>query len=1089
MYFINYSIKMPKSGVIACLICLLLFCYLISNAQLQFSQRTTINQLETGFAKIPDHIQTTVYWYWISDNISKEGVVKDLEAMKKVGINRAFIGNIGFEGGMPYGKIKLFSPEWWDVLHTALKTATRLNITIGIFNSPGWSQSGGPWVKSAQSMRYLASTQINVSGPLKLARHLSTPGQDFQDVKVIAYPAPASETVNSRVEGIQVSASAQMGNLKNLIDGNDRTVVTLTNSIPLFLDFTLREAAAIKSLKFEINSPTLIEGDILVKINNTFEILKHFVIDRSNPNVSVGFRPYGAAAFSLPESRAREYRIILYKFSPETNISEITFSETPVVENYIEKSLAKMWQDPYPQWTAYQWFPTSRNCSSSGIIKPSAVKDISQYMNAKGLLEWQVPPGKWIIERTGMLSTSAKNGPASPEGSGLETDKMSKKHIAAHFEAFLGEIIRRIPAEDRKTWKVTVEDSYEVGSQNWTDDFIEKFKSAYSYDPVPFIPVLNGRVVGSADQSERFLWDLRRLVADLVAYEYVGGLREISHKYGLTTWLENYGHFGFPGEFLQYGGQSDEVSGEFWSEGDLGDIENRAAASTAHIYGKNKVSAESFTSGGPAYSRYPALMKRRADRFFTEGINNTLLHVYIQQPDDHPLPGKHTWFGNDFNRLNTWFYDMDIFIDYLKRCNMLLQQGNYIADVAYFIGEDAPKMTGVRNPALPLGYSFDYINAEVIKTRLDVKDGKLFLPDGMSYKILVLPKLETMRPELLLRIKELVLKGAVVLGPRPSRSPSLQNYNAADADVQKVAAELWADIDGRNVKEHHLGKGVVLDGMDMEEAFKYLNVIPDFKSGPLDSLLFIHRTLKDGEVYFVSNQKNTKVNVSPEFRCSDKIPELWDPLTGKMYPLPEYTQSATTTKVPLYLAPAGSAFIIFRKPGFRKASIGSNNPPVKRTLFLTDEWLVKFDPKMRGPSGPIIFKELVDWSQVSNDSIKYYSGTATYQKDFVITKLASGIKVYLDLGTVGVIAKVKLNGINVGGVWTAPYQLDITAAIKPGKNSLAIKVVNTWENRLIGDQRLPINQRKTKLYYNEWYFPNSPLKFSGLLGPVKIEIK
>jgi len=268
---------------------------------------------------------------------------------------------------------------------------------------------------------------------------------------------------------------------------------------------------------------------------------------------------------------------------------------------------------------------------------------------------------------------------------------------------------------------------------------------------------------------------MRRLVANKVAYDYVGGLRDVSHKHGLTTWLEYYGHWGFPGEFLMYGGQSDEIGGEFWSEGELGDIENRAATSSGHIYGKTKIWAESNTAGRRAFSRYPATIKQRGDRFFAEGINATLLHVYITQPYEDKAPGVNARFGNEFNRKNTWFSQIDVYIQYLKRVNYMLQQGLNVADVAYFIGEDAPKMTGVTDPALPVGYQFDYMNAEVIEKYMTVKDGLLTFPHGTQYKIMVLPKLETMRPELLTRIKQLVHDGAVVLGPFPTRSPSLHH--------------------------------------------------------------------------------------------------------------------------------------------------------------------------------------------------------------------------------------------------------------------------------------------------------------------------
>lgn len=297
-----------------------------------------------------------------------------------------------------------------------------------------------------------------------------------------------------------------------------------------------------------------------------------------------------------------------------------------------------MFQTPLPYWHEYQWSVQPEVGDPSLVIDPGKVLDISAFLQGDRLI-WKAPAGEWTILRTGMLPTGVTNSPADPEATGLEIDKMSRKHVEAHFEAFMGEIYRRIPAEDRACWKVVVQDSYETGGQNFTDDFLSEFQARYGYDPLPFLPAYEGYVVGSEDRSDRFLWDLRRLIADKVAYDYVGGLRDVCHKYGLTTWLENYGHWGFPGEFLQYGGQSDEIGGEFWSFGDLGNIENRAASSCGHIYGKQKISAESFTSGGTPFSCYPAMMKQRGDRFFTEGINNTLLHVYISQPSEEREPG------------------------------------------------------------------------------------------------------------------------------------------------------------------------------------------------------------------------------------------------------------------------------------------------------------------------------------------------------------------------------------------------------------------------------------------------------------------
>lgn len=1086
------SLNFPKTRLLSALKIAFLCLWLVIldpykiKAQSKFHPHQ-IDALESGFLTIPDSIQTSVYWYWVSGNISNEGVIRDLEAMKKVGINRAFIANVTW-GEKNAGKIKLFTLEWWDILHTALKTAARLGIEIGIFNCPGWSQSGGPWVKPEQSMRYLTSSETVIEGPLLIHKKLELPNPVFQDVKVIAYPAPKDYGTDMNDLKLQVSSVPLLKDLNNLTDSNWNSIFNFPAEKQFTLNFSTEKLYTARSLLIYTDPvPTRLEGDIQVKVNNTYQTIKHFVIDRTNPNLKNGFIPYGPAAISISPTIAKDFRLIFSDFSANSGIAEIKFSSVPLVENYLEKTLGKMWPDGFVNWYAYQWQPQPVITDQAYIVDPGKVLDISNYMLADGTLNWQVPPGKWIIERTGMTSTLVRNVHAAPEGTGLETDKMSAAHIAAHFDAFLGEIMRHIPPEDRKTWKVAVGDSYETGSQNWSDQFIEKFKLTYSYDPLPYIPVLHGKVVGSADQSDRFLWDLRRLIADDVAKEYVGGLRDISHKNGLTTWLENYGHYGFPGEFLQYGGQSDEVSGEFWNEGDKGIIENRAAASCAHIYGKIKVSAESFTTTDNYFMNYPATLKQRLDRSFTEGINNTLLHVYIQQAYEDKMPGMNAYFGTEFNRKNTWFYDMDDFLKYIKRCNLLLQQGKYVADVAYFISEDAPKMTGIQEPALPHGYSFDYINGEVIKTRLTVQNGNLVLPDGMKYRILVLPKLETMRPELLAKIKELVSEGAVVLGPKPSRSPSLQNFGKADLEVRQLAAKLWGNINASTIKINHYGKGMVIDGMNLQEVLKLTNVIPDFKTNPADSALFIHRKLKNGSIYFISNQKNESIQINPEFRLSGKSPELWDATTGNVRDLPDYTQTAYSTSVPLELAPYESVFVVFRKHSDAKKNDYLNYPKSVREIDIKGKWLVNFDTDLRGPSKPVVFEKLEDWIKNKEDSIKYYSGTAYYHHSFEFSKVKKRERVLLDMGSVIAIAKVKVNGIPVGGVWTAPYKIDITSALKPGRNEMEIKVVNNWANRLIGDSKLPGQPRTTWTYYIP-HDPNATLQSSGLKGPVRLKI-
>lgn len=1061
-----------------------LFIVFLSGCQ---GSKKDFSGIETGFVSPPDSIRISVYWFWVSDNISREGVIKDLEAMKKAGIGRAFIAFIGLQE-TPYGPVKMFSEEWWDILHAALRTAGELDIEIGIFNSAGWSQSGGPWVKPEQSMRYLAASDTLLRGPQSRPVRLSTPGNGFRDVRVLAFRKPDGygESVADRKPVVHTRPGLR--NTEHLFDNDPRTYTEIPAAEETVIDivctggYTARNLAiypAERNMSFDV----ILEAET----GGTFQPVKSFRVDRSNTALNVGFIPFAPVVESFPETTAKIFRLRIVNPSRGAAIAGIDLSGSMKVARYPEKTLAKMHPTPLPPWEEYQWERPGEMEREGLAVNEQDILDISGYLTAEGILDWPVPEGEWVVLRCGMLPTGVTNTPASPESIGPEVDKMSKEHAVQHFDSFLGEIYRRIQAEDRRTWRVAVMDSYEVGGQNWTDDFTDSFKERFHYDPTPYIPTMFGHVVGSRDRSERFLWDLRRFIADQVAYGYVGGFREASNHHGLRLWLENYGHWGFPAEFLQYGGQADEVAGEFWAEGDLGNIENRAASSAAHIYGKNIVYSESFTAAGNTFGRYPAMLKKRGDRFFTEGVNSTLLNTSIQQPDDR-APGVNALFGTEFNRLNTWFGDMDLFVDYLKRCNFMLQQGTYVADVAYFIGEDAPKMTGVQDPPLPRGYSFDYINAEVILTRLSVRDGYFVLLDGMRYRLLVLPPLETMTPGLLAKIEQLVKAGGAVLGPKPQRSPSLTNYGSADQEVRRLSTNLWGEIDREKTRINRYGAGLVMDGMTIQEALDELRIIPDMQLHESDSVLFIHRRMDNGDIYFLSNQSARKTCISPAFRTVGKIPELWNAIDGSIRELPDFIQNEARTTVPLELDGYESAFIVFRQPGRKKekSGDGKNYPDPLQVITHSVPWTVTFDPASRGPEKPVVFNRLTDWSQFPDTSVAYYSGTATYQSVLYIPEIRlSGSRMELDLGEVVALAKVTLNGEYVGGVWTAPYCLDITDVVRPGENTLEIHVVNTWPNRLIGDQHLPASQRRTHTYINP-YTADSSLHKAGLLGPVTV---
>lgn len=1072
---------------------------LLFSGCLLFFLITACNQLShsgsalvSGFKSPPDSVKLNIYWYWINGNISEEGVTKDLVSMAKAGIGRAYIGNIGLatKHGDSANQVKLFSDEWWAITEQAFKAADSLGIQIGMFNSPGWSQSGGPWVKPTEAMRYLSQTSFEVEGPAILKKHLKVPDSNFQRTTVLAFPTPKLSHI--KLPAPHITSNLPVRDAANLTDGNKTTVClfpkTPADEPTLYLDLKWNKTITARSLLL-YSAPVSFKTEVQLQVKEDagFKTIKSFQFDRTNANKNVGFLPYSPVVVSFPKVQGKKFRLIFSHLSGHGALSEIKLTPKPYLGRFVEKQLGKMFQTPHPMWNAYRWPESQVEYEKMFMINPDSVLDITAHVSNDGILNWKAPSGHWTVMQLGMIPTGVTNAPATPEATGLEIDKMNKDDLKNHFDAFIGKILTRIPAEDRKAFQYVVADSYETGSENWTDGIADDFKKRYGYSPLPWLPVLAGQIVGSTEQSNRFLWDLRRLVADRVSYQYVGGLRELSHKHGLKLWLENYGHWGFPGEFLQYGGQADEVSGEFWAEGDLGDIELKDAASAAHIYGKNKIYAESFTAAGQTFQRYPGSLKRRGDWAFTKGVNSTLLHVYISQPHDNPKPGINAWFGTDFNRKNTWFNMAKPYFDYLRRCNFMLQQGRPVEDVAYYIGEDAPKMTGIQDPELPYGYSYDWINAEVIENKMQVKNGHLVLPDGISYKLLVLPPEKTMRPRVLKSIMKLVKEGANIIGSRPERSPSLQNYPDADKEVKELADKLWQNCDGEKIKMVHYGKGKVMDGMTMEEAFKQLEAIPDFQLKSNQPVLYTHRSTSKAEIYFITNQSDSAIHISPSFRVTNRQPEWWDAVTGTTRNLPRFTQNEKSTTVPIRLEAAQSGFVVFeKKQGIDKAS-AANFPKEEPVINVTGPWEVTFDTAMRGPVRPVTFEQLTDWSKRPEDSIKYYSGTAVYETTFNMSNVSKDSIFYLNLGKVKVIAKVTLNGKDVGSVWTSPRQVNITNAIKKGDNRLKIKVVNTWVNRLIGDSKLPPEKRETFADVNP-YTPDSPLQPSGLIGPVVVGV-
>ncbi|WP_139959684.1 glycosyl hydrolase [Flavicella sediminum] len=1072
-------------------IIIVLFALIFNSCETSKEDKLDLEKLKAGFITPTDDNTLWCYWYWIGDDISKDGITKDLEAMKAAGIGGALIGNINPDE--KDGKVPMLSEEWWSHMVHAVNEGKRIGVDIGAFNCPGWSQSGGPWVKSDMAMRYVTYSEVKLEGGKNIDVQLAQPFEEFQDTYVLAFPSIKAEGITSSQKSTKIVIKPTVKNGNNLTDGNNNSVTSFANKVGKYeVELTTKNEIVANSLHLIPGQKNMfLKAEVFAMTDGKYKKIKTFTVDRRKLTPNVGADKYAHLVISLPGVKSNRFKVIFKQLNKGNaaqqkqswDLGELVISEASGMESFARKSLAKMHPTPFPAWNSYKW-DQQKDVDASLKVGSNDVIDISDKMDASGKLSWNAPAGNWTVQRFGMTPTGTKNSPSAPQGKGYEVDKANKALAQYHYSQFIGEFLKRIPEESKSAFKYVIADSYEMGSQNWTDGYEAKFEAKFGYNPKKYLPVFTGRIVGSVEESERFLWDLRRSIADAVAYEYTGGLREASNKDNLQLWLENYGHWGFPSEFLMYGGQSDLVSGEFWNEGTLGDIECKSASSAAHIYGKNRVSAEAFTAGNRSYVRHPAMLKKRGDWSLTEGINHFVLHLYIHQPDDARVPGVNAWFSTEFNRHNTWFKKSKSYFDYLRRSQHMLQQGKYAADVCYFIGEDAPIMTGVRNPELPKGYSYDYINAEVIINGMSVKDGKLVLPDGMTYSLMVLPPFDTMRPELLEKLESLVAQGGKIYGKAPVKSPSLQNYPESDEKVKAVAAKMWGSSDAK-LKSY--GKGAIVDGLELQDALTKLNIDKDVDLNGQASVLWTHRTMPGMEIYFLTNQSDQVIEFSPSFRVNGMKPQLWDAVSGTMKDLPDFKNVNGRTAVPIKMEALQSWFVVFTEAENTKDVKNQNNfPETKIVQTLENSWKVDFKNKEIGPKTIVDFPSLTDWITSEDDKIKFYSGTAVYTSTFDYSAKDTENDVFIDLGKVGIMATVKINGKNIGTTWIAPFKLNANNVLKEGENTIEVEVVNVWRNRLTGDRALSKEERTT------WVIIDSATKAeelitSGLLGPVTIQ--
>jgi hypothetical protein len=993
---------------------------------------------------------------------------------------------------------------------------------VGIAGSPGWSQTGGTWVAPADAMKKYVWSETTVEGGRRFEGALrppptatgpfqgravpsaarGAPTEFYRDAVVIAFPTPAAER-SPAPPSYQTSAGA--------LDLSPFAAADLAKTVSLPLAEGQRSAwiqatypAPVRLSAVTLAVPAGAQVELLASDDGaTFRSVVRGVlkaggnVDHPSPQQTLAFAP----------TSGRVFRLVLSAAPPPPPLPgrpPARGPPPPPPKAFVVAALTFHQGARLHRFEAKAGFEPSIATEDAdspaappdAVIPRGQVLDLTSRLRPDGRLEWTPPPGAWTVLRFGWTLTGHANGPAEPEATGLEVDKLDpaavRRYLAGYLALYEQALGGKLAAAGVRT---LLTDSWEAGFQNWTPALLAEFRRRRGYDPLPYAPVLTGRVVVDADTSERFLWDFRLTLKELLADAHQAVIAQTLHAQGLSYYSEAQGDTPRAlADGMTLKARSDIPTAEYWyrpfatAPGQpplKADLEE--AASAAHVYGKSLVAAEALTvaAGTDPWAFSPAMLKPVADEIFARGVNRILLHESHLQPLADAKPGLAMFiFGQYFNRNDTWAEEAGAWTDYLARTSFMLQQGHDVADVAYVYGEDrnlTELFLARFNTDVPTGYRYDYINREALLTRLRVDHGRIVATGGATYRILFLADSAShLTLPALRRIRELVAAGAVVAGTRPVGTLGL---GGDEAEARRIIDEVWgtqAPPAGRA-----FGRGRVY--ATLADALAAEHVAPDFAfagAGPDAQLLALHRRTDQADIYFVSNQRDRPETVQATFRVTGKAPELWRAETAGAVALSYAQDGGVSTTVPLALGPHEAVFVVFRRPATAPAWQAPRRVE-QRLAPLDGPWRVRFEPK-RGAPAAAEFERLISWPDSVDPGIRYFSGAATYERRLDIEPrwLAAGQRVVIDLGEVRDLAVVSVNGERVATAWHAPYRVDITQALRPGANRLEVKVVNLWPNRLIGDKQ----RGATPVAFapQSPYAADSPLRPSGLLGPVTL---
>lgn len=1057
-----------------------------------------------GFENPQDSARTKVWWFHGETETTREGITADLEAFRRAGI-----------GGVVYydqvhseraAALDAFSSEWWSMLYFAAREAERLGLSFEAHVSNGFV-AGGPWITEELGMQMLAASDTLVHGGRSFCGRLPLPRNKYSyyhDVAVLAFPVSRDQWIAS-----DALLPAVTSNLPNFpaarIFSKHGPLVWIPaqdSGKPVYLNLDFGKKFTARSITYQVRprgKATTSATNVPAPPGNVFVGTGYQVLpDLGELEVSddgihytkvCALKPIYKAhsswkqkTVSFPAVAGRYFRLNLHDWHMENEsnrniqLGNVVLSPQAKIDQWEEKA------GLYSEYIGKDRTPPYRQ---NEVIGRNKIVDISQFMKADGMLSWNVPAGDWVIMRFVNIPTGGKIKHGRANLMGLECDKMSVASTKVQWNNYFKVILDSLAKHGLPLHGMAM-DSHEAGSQNWTPGFDVEFLKRRGYDLKSFLPAMLGYVVGSPEEADGVLYDVRRTIADLISDNYYGTLNELCREAGVHFTAQATGNaLCIVADPIQAKGKVDIPQGEFWAIHPDGNYDIKESASAAHIYGKKIASAEAFTD--VKFSHSLAYMKSLADNAYCYGINEFVVCASAYQPWLDKLPGN-TGGGRHYclNRNNTYWQYSRPFWDYQARCAYMMRQGMPVVDLCVYLGENAPvKILTHRLPDIPSGYDFDAFTSDALFNRMSAKKGQVSLPDGMSYQMMVLPGNGELTLAALRKIAGLVKQGVKVYGRRAAYSGSYADI-AEKEEYKTLVEQLWGSKPAP-FGINRYGKGTVYWGMALAEALNEAGLKPDIRMNrgnmKKDKIWFAHRQLEDADVYFLNNHTDSVIADTFSFRAHRKVAELWNPVTGLRYALPSTTSGEGVQACPLAMAPHESSFVILSE---HKSGDYLSLPLTgeKRIKKIEGTWNVYFDPKMGGP-GEVKFDKLTDWTLNADAGIRYYSGTAVYRKVVKMQQPEEGERLLLQFPTLADMARIRVNGHEAGIVWCSPWQVDITDWVLPGENKLEIEVANSLMNRMIGDAALPQAKRIT-CAVPEIASPDDELLPSGIIGDMAL---